>query len=241
MRFSSCASTSRTFLSSSRRRARPRSRAFSKRRGRRRPSLKAVAVSTVDDPGAIRATLQSGAWAYVLKDAHPQDIAVAVRQALSHSIYLAHTVDPGETANTTAAPQSNGSGLSVLTRREREILALVTEGKSNSAMARELWVTEQTVKFHLSNIYRKLGVANRTAASRWAHEHGIETAAASPRRPDTRLAERLRSFCRTPGLLKAVVRMRAGSAGSFAECRCAPRRNAERTAEPPTSGGVLRR
>ena len=147
------------------------------------PDLRAVAVSTVDDPGAIRATLQSGAWAYVLKDAHPQDIAVAVRQALSHSIYLAHTVDPGETANTTAAPQSNGSGLSVLTRREREILALVTEGKSNAAMARELWVTEQTVKFHLSNIYRKLGVANRTAASRWAHEHGIARAAPLPEDP----------------------------------------------------------
>ena len=148
------------------------------------PSLKAVAVSTIDDPGAIRDTLQSGAWAYVLKDAHPQDIAVAVRQALSHSIYLlAHTVDPGDTANTTAAPQSNGSGLSVLTRREREILALATEGKSNAAMARELWVTEQTVKFHLSNIYRKLGVPNRTAASRWAHEHGIERAAPLPEDP----------------------------------------------------------
>jgi DNA-binding CsgD family transcriptional regulator len=74
--------------------------------------------------------------------------------------------------NATAAPQSNGTVLSDLTRREREILALVVEGKSNAAIARQLWVTEQTVKFHLSNIYRKLGVANRTAASRWAHEQG---------------------------------------------------------------------
>ena len=131
----------------------------------------------MDDPEAIRAVLQSGAWAYVLKDAQPQDIAVAVRQAFSQSIYLAHTVEVGETANATAAPKTNGTGLSVLTRRELEILALVTEGKSNSAMARELWVTEQTVKFHLSNIYRKLEVANRTAASRWAHEHGIVKAA----------------------------------------------------------------
>ena len=59
-----------------------------------------------------------------------------------------------------------------MTRREREILTLVAEGRSNAAIARQLWVTEQTVKFHLSNIYRKLGVANRTAASRWAHEQG---------------------------------------------------------------------
>jgi DNA-binding NarL/FixJ family response regulator len=145
------------------------------------PSLRAVAVSTVDNPGAIRATLQSGAWAYVLKDADPQDIAVAVRQALSHSIYLADTVDLGETANPTAVPES--TGLPPLTRREREILALVAEGKSNAAMARELWVTEQTVKFHLSNIYRKLDVANRTAASRWAHEHGLARAGHLPEDP----------------------------------------------------------
>jgi DNA-binding NarL/FixJ family response regulator len=50
-------------------------------------------------------------------------------------------------------------------------------GHSNSAIAKRLWVTEQTVKFHLFNIYRKLGVANRTAASRWAHEHGVAKAA----------------------------------------------------------------
>jgi DNA-binding NarL/FixJ family response regulator len=142
------------------------------------PGLKAVAVSTVDDSETIRTTLRSGAWAYVFKQAEPDDIAVAVRQAFSHSIHFAHTSDPGEMANATAAVQSDGSEPSVLTRREREILVLVTEGKSNSAMARELWVTEQTVKFHLSNIYRKLDVANRTAASRWAHEHGIVSAAA---------------------------------------------------------------
>jgi DNA-binding CsgD family transcriptional regulator len=60
-----------------------------------------------------------------------------------------------------------------LTRREYEILQLVAEGHSNAQLARMLWVTEQTVKFHLSNIYRKLDVANRTEASRWAQVHGL--------------------------------------------------------------------
>lgn len=143
------------------------------------PGLKAVAVSSLDDPEAIRAILQSGAWAYVIKDAQPEDIAVAVRQAFSQSIYLAHTLEGGETVKVSAAPQSNGSRMSVLTRREYEILSLVSEGKSNAAIARELWVTEQTVKFHLSNIYRKLEVANRTAAGRWAHEHGVKRAASA--------------------------------------------------------------
>jgi DNA-binding NarL/FixJ family response regulator len=73
-----------------------------------------------------------------------------------------------------AAPPAGadgGHGLSresPLTRRELEILTLVAEGLSNADIARRLWITEQTVKFHLSNIYRKLGVSNRTQASRWA-------------------------------------------------------------------------
>ena len=60
-----------------------------------------------------------------------------------------------------------------LTDRELEILRLVAEGHTNGRIARELWVTEQTVKFHLSNTYRKLGVANRTEASRYAHLHNL--------------------------------------------------------------------
>jgi len=60
-----------------------------------------------------------------------------------------------------------------LTTRELEILRLVAAGASNSQVAMELWVTEQTVKFHLSNTYRKLGVANRTEAAHYAYTHGL--------------------------------------------------------------------
>jgi len=132
----------------------------------------AVAVSTVDDSDAIAATLKAGAWVYVLKSAHPDDIAVAVRQAFVHSIHLAQTSTTVEATEDAAAP-SEAAPLPVLTRREQEILALVAEGLSNSETAKRLWVTEQTVKFHLSNIYRKLGVSNRTAATRRAHDHGL--------------------------------------------------------------------
>ena len=69
-----------------------------------------------------------------------------------------------------------------LTDRERMILAAVMRGLPNKAISKELWVTEKTVKFHLSNIYRKLGVPNRTAAVRFAQEHGlIDAAVADPR------------------------------------------------------------
>ena len=64
-----------------------------------------------------------------------------------------------------------------LTDRELEILRLVSQGYTNGRIARELWVTEQTVKFHLSNTYRKLGVANRTEASRYAHMNALVSAA----------------------------------------------------------------
>jgi DNA-binding NarL/FixJ family response regulator len=60
-----------------------------------------------------------------------------------------------------------------LTRREVEVLNLVSRGWTNRTVARTLWVTDETVKFHLSNIYRKLGVSNRVEASRWAAERGI--------------------------------------------------------------------
>ena len=52
-------------------------------------------------------------------------------------------------------------------------MRLAAEGRSNAELARLLWVTEQTVKFHLSNVYRKLGVANRTEAALWAHSRGL--------------------------------------------------------------------
>jgi DNA-binding CsgD family transcriptional regulator len=80
----------------------------------------------------------------------------------------------GQAAAVRIAPaQASDQSVDVLTRREMEILRLVAEGHSNSTLAKMLWVTEQTVKFHLANIYRKLNVANRTEASRWAHLNGM--------------------------------------------------------------------
>jgi DNA-binding NarL/FixJ family response regulator len=75
-----------------------------------------------------------------------------------------------ERAQAAAAPSSHAE---LLTARELEILRLVASGASNHQVAAELWVTEQTVKFHLSNTYRKLGVANRTEAGHFAHTHGL--------------------------------------------------------------------
>jgi DNA-binding NarL/FixJ family response regulator len=136
--------------------------------------LKMIAVSQAEDSASITECLAAGVFAYVLKSAHPEDISLAARQAIHQSIHFApgRAGTPHLSAVNSVRPASLDDG-SELTRREREILALVAEGSSNGTVARKLWVTEQTVKFHLSNIYRKLGVSNRTAASRWAHDRGM--------------------------------------------------------------------
>jgi DNA-binding NarL/FixJ family response regulator len=132
------------------------------------PDVAVIVLSTSDDSGDIASALALGAVAYVVKKAHPDDLAVAVRQVYEHSIYLPRVVEGG--AELAVEERVSGSDL---TRRELEILRLMSEGLSNAELARMLWVTEQTVKFHLSNIYRKLGVANRTEASRWAQLNGL--------------------------------------------------------------------
>jgi DNA-binding NarL/FixJ family response regulator len=139
------------------------------------PGSKAIVISMHHDPAHIDAALEAGAVAYVVKTAQADDIAAAIRQAFTHSIFLAG-IRPAPSA---AEVTSTSNGASNLTRREVEILQLVAEGHSNAHLARQLWVTEQTVKFHLSNIYGKLNVANRTEASRWAQLHGLLPAAES--------------------------------------------------------------
>jgi two-component system response regulator DevR len=142
----------------------------------RHPAMKTIVLSSQDDPAERSEAFAEGAAAYVLKSAHPEDIALAVRQVFDQSISFAHSADQSiEAASTDAAAACD------LTPREVEILRLAAEGHSNSKLARMLWVTEQTVKFHLSNIYRKLDVSNRTEASRWAQMNGL-LPAATPQR-----------------------------------------------------------
>jgi DNA-binding NarL/FixJ family response regulator len=135
------------------------------------PNLKSVVVADNTEPEAINAAFAAGATVYCVKTAQQEDLASAIRQAFERSIYIATN---GNRDFSLAVPSADQEPAAHdLTRRELEILQLVAEGHSNSQLARMLWVTEQTVKFHLSNIYRKLNVANRTEASRWAQLNGL--------------------------------------------------------------------
>jgi DNA-binding NarL/FixJ family response regulator len=133
--------------------------------------LKCVVVADSAELEAIEAAFAAGASVYCVRTAEEGDFASAVRQAFARSIYIAAN---GHESLTRSRTSETGSAAEhQLTRRELEILRLVAEGHSNSQLAHMLWVTEQTVKFHLSNIYRKLNVANRTEASRWAQLNGL--------------------------------------------------------------------
>jgi DNA-binding NarL/FixJ family response regulator len=131
------------------------------------PKSRCVVLSENSDEGERDAVFAAGARAYCAKLAESDDLAAAIRQLLSPSIYFA------DSQPRSSHPARTYNDAKLLTKRETEILRLTAEGHSNSELAKMLWVTEQTVKFHLSNIYRKLDVSNRTEASRWALVHGL--------------------------------------------------------------------
>jgi DNA-binding NarL/FixJ family response regulator len=134
------------------------------RLGERYPQVKVAVLSAVGDKAQIGQALERGACAYILKSINAADLAAAVRQAVSGAFYCVGSLTAEE-----PVAQTNGVGLS---NRELEILQGVAQGLSNRAIAKDLWLSDQTVKFHLHNIYRKLGVRNRTEAAKYAFEHG---------------------------------------------------------------------
>jgi DNA-binding NarL/FixJ family response regulator len=144
---------------------------YVRRATQRQPELKLIVVSDNTEFEAIDAAFAAGASAYCVKTASQHDLASAIRQVFERSIYLA--TNGGHDYSARPVSPAVQPVAHDLTKREVEILQLVSEGHSNSQLARMLWVTEQTVKFHLSNIYRKLDVGNRTEASRWAQLNGL--------------------------------------------------------------------
>jgi DNA-binding NarL/FixJ family response regulator len=126
------------------------------------PRVKVVMLSGFDDQERVRAALKRGASAYIVKTVNPLDLPAALRQVVQPTVYFG--LPPQEDDPAAAAG---------LTERETAMLRALARGLSNAAISREFWVTEQTVKFHLTNIYRKLGVKNRTEATRYAYQHGL--------------------------------------------------------------------
>ncbi len=120
----------------------------------------------------LQRAFEAGANGAMSKSIRPAALATLVREAVNGHIVHA----PAQLRSVGAAVVPVDGNHSSLTNRELETLRLVASGATNSVIARQLWITEQTVKFHVSNIYRKLDVANRTEACHYAHVNGIAAA-----------------------------------------------------------------
>ena len=136
------------------------------------PSLRVVVVSATDDQTVIHGALAAGAVCFVGKSVQAEDLVQALQAVINARNGGIHY--RGELPVARLRPVRHERGdTQGLTKRELEILRLAASGSSNSQMAKLLWVTEQTIKFHLSNVYKKLGVPNRTAASAAASKLGL--------------------------------------------------------------------
>jgi DNA-binding NarL/FixJ family response regulator len=136
----------------------------------RREQVTVIALSLTMDAGWLDALFDAGAAGVVSKATPPLSLATLVRETIDGHVIHVHRSAAREPAR---GNHPISSDTSVLTTRELEVLKLVAAGSTNGEIARRLWVTEQTVKFHLSNVYRKLQVGNRTEASHYAHVNGL--------------------------------------------------------------------
>jgi DNA-binding NarL/FixJ family response regulator len=134
----------------------------------RHPDVKVAILSAFREPDVIQAALRRGACAYIVKTINPDDLASVIRQVINGTVYQALDLAEADHSGKNGTVRDVG-----LTERELAILQALARGLSNEAIAKELWIARQTVKFHVRNVYRKLGVSNRTEAARYAYQHGL--------------------------------------------------------------------
>jgi DNA-binding NarL/FixJ family response regulator len=136
---------------------------------RAHPQVKVVVLTSFGEVERVHAALAAGAAGYVLKDADPAEVATAITAAAAGEVHLDSAV-ARQLARRMSAPQA---GLTSLTAREREILALVAQGHSNRDIADTLVISERTARTHVSNVLSKLQLSSRTQAALLAIREGL--------------------------------------------------------------------
>lgn len=130
------------------------------------PDTHVVVLTSFSDRPRVDQALKAGAVGYVLKDCDPQDLLAAVRSAaLGHA-----PIDPRVARALLPSVRPTGPA-DDLSGREIEVLRLVARGLANKQIGRALGISESTVKVHVGNIFRRIGVADRTSAALWAREY----------------------------------------------------------------------
>ncbi len=130
-----------------------------------------VVLTSFAETEQVHAALAAGAVGYLLKDSEPAEVVGAIRAAAAGHV----PIDPRVAK--ALLPQSHSAlrddPLAGLSAREREVLSLVAKGMANKQVARALGISERTVKVHLGNVFRQIGVADRTSAALWARDQGL--------------------------------------------------------------------
>ncbi len=132
------------------------------------PDVAVVVLTSFSDRDRILAALDAGAAGYLLKDAEPAELAKAIEAAARGDAPL----DP-KAARALLSARRAPSEAEALSEREREVLEMVAEGLPNKLIAARLAISEKTVKAHLTNVFRTIGVTDRTQAALWAERNGL--------------------------------------------------------------------
>ena len=128
------------------------------------PEIRVVALTSFSEHTRVADMLGAGAVGYLLKDSEPQQLLAAVRAAAAGQVPL----DPRVAA---AVLPDHARRSEALSRREIDVLRLTAKGLANKQIGRELGISESTVKAHLGNVFRRIGVADRTSAALWARDN----------------------------------------------------------------------
>jgi DNA-binding NarL/FixJ family response regulator len=130
------------------------------------PSVNVVVLTAFSDRGRILSAIDAGAVGYLLKDAEPDELIRGLQAAARGESPLAP-----KAAQALVAARAEQQTDPELTPREQEVLALLADGLPNKLIARRLDISEKTVKAHLTNIFHRIGVTDRTQAALWAQRH----------------------------------------------------------------------
>jgi DNA-binding NarL/FixJ family response regulator len=158
---------------------------------KRFPLVRTMVLSAYDSDDMIETALEAGADGFISKSVDPAELAWALRHALAKPV----TKAIGRASQVHSAVEETG-----LSKRELDVLLALADGKSNKEIASTLWLAPQTVKFHLTSIYRKLGVNSRTQAVNWAYRQGLvemevsdcsSSTSGATREPDSRPVKEL--------------------------------------------------
>jgi two-component system, NarL family, response regulator LiaR len=143
-----------------------------KRLRERGSRARVIVLTSFGDDDKLFAALRAGAAGYLLKDVQPPELVRAIRSAHDGNAPLSPTI---ATRVVEEIAQGGGAPAEVddLTPRERDVLVLIARGRSNKLIALELGVAEKTVKTHVSHIFAKLGLTDRTQAALYAVRHGL--------------------------------------------------------------------